>query len=105
MATEQRTVCDVYGTAKDVKLTNIAINGEVCWSPDLSPRGRERLRKFIDRALTPPGRKIPLDTTRARAYGGGRDEDDDTNITNGGAVGFPPAYEPSRSSSSQPGGA
>ncbi len=64
MATKEVTVCDVFGTTKDVVSCEIEIrnmsNPNVAprkWTVDLSPRARERLIKFIGRAATPPKRK------------------------------------------------
>lgn len=68
VVTRTRTECDVFGTCKDVKKYEIVVReldaetGQ--WEEwytsvplDLSPRGLDRLKKFITRGTTPPSQK------------------------------------------------
>jgi len=63
MATVEKTVCDVFGTANEIKRYHVIVGAaghephEVDALIDLSPRGLARLKKFIERGLSKPSGK------------------------------------------------
>lgn len=57
----QAKVCDIYGVTKGVKTYKVLVTeaagiseGVIAREIDLSPRGLDRLRRFIERGTTKP---------------------------------------------------